>query len=64
MDLSEFACRTVNASFAVATANYNVSDFSPPLTIEIHNKPGKFKAKIFGAFHTIFYNYSMKMFSS
>ena len=41
MDLGEFACRTVNISFAVATAKYNVSDFSPSLTIEILNIPGK-----------------------
>lgn len=44
IDLGDFACRTVNVSFALATEDYGVSEFSPPLSLEVQNRPGESKA--------------------
>ena len=43
MDLRDFACQTVSISFALATADYNISEFSPPMILEVQNSKNSVK---------------------
>ena len=37
VDLSDFACQRVNISYAIATARAGVSNFSPPVVVDVLN---------------------------